>query len=124
MFSLIGKLDDFSHDISVFSCHNYLFNPSLRRYLDYDASRNKYKIVELNVGPVLADTDIYIDVGYMRPSSDQPMNIARKFKWVDDDKFKVINDHGFEILAELVPQSYTRKGLCKYVENSRIKILG
>lgn len=100
-FKLIGKLDDFSHDISVFSYHNYLFNPSLSRYLDYDASINKYKIVELKDGELLEDTDIHIDVGYMTPSSDQPINIARKFKWVDDDKFKVINDHGFEMLVKL-----------------------
>lgn len=44
----VTKLDDFSHDISGFSYHNYLFNPNLTSYLDYDASMNKYKIVQLN----------------------------------------------------------------------------
>lgn len=60
----------------------------------------------------------------MKPKPDEPKNIARKFRWMTDDTFKVINDHGFEMKAKIVPKTFSRKGLCKKVENSRIKIIG
>ncbi|CDW87954.1 wd-40 repeat protein [Stylonychia lemnae] len=104
-WNLIRRIYDFPHDISKFSDYNYLLSPNFKYYLDFDISKNFYKIVSLDQSKSLDsynqfELNYYLDQGIINPHRDDPTQIAKKFMWINDYTFKVINNFGYEKIIQ------------------------
>ncbi|CDW78106.1 wd-40 repeat protein [Stylonychia lemnae] len=94
---LIRRLKQFPQDLSECTNANFLFSPNLQYYLDYDKDDNMFVI------KTTFDQQNHrlIPQGLMNPSKEKVKLIAKKFKWVDNSKIRIMNIEGFEKTVDI-----------------------
>lgn len=96
-WDIVRKLEFISSDICDISPYNFLFTPSLMYYLDFNIQLNKYTI-KRSVDQIEV---VELDPGYLSPDTDAPIELVKRFKWVTNTSFKVINYEGFEKIFDI-----------------------
>lgn len=91
-WEIVRKLEFISSDICDITSFNFLFTPSLQYYLDFNIALNKY-FIKRSVDQLEI---VELDPGYLSPETDKPEELVKRFKWVSNFQFKVINYEGFE----------------------------
>jgi hypothetical protein len=79
-------------DLSECTYSNFLFSPNLQYYLDYDKDDNMFVIKKT------IDQSNYriIPQGLMNPAKENVKLIVRRFKWVDNQRIRIMNREGFQ----------------------------
>lgn len=96
----IKRIINHSIDLSEFSYFNYLYSPNLMLFVDADSSGDCFTIKSTIDQSIV----LQIPVGVLSPKIDNPKDIVRKFKWVSDSKFMIINSDSLEKLFEITPE--------------------
>lgn len=88
----VRKLNFISSEICDLSHCNFLFTPNLQYYIDFSLALNKYYIRR----SIDQSEIVELDPGYLSPETDKPDVLLKRFKWISNTQFKVINFEGFE----------------------------
>lgn len=94
---MIKRLTRFPMDMSECTYANYLFSPDLMYYLDYDRQNNKFVFKETLTQKPYVD----IPTGLMNPQDEDVKNIAKRFKWIDSERIKLVNKEGIEKVIDI-----------------------
>jgi len=90
------KFDDFPHDLKHLSECLFMFSPDLKSYLNYDKVKECFSIKN-----ILNDIKIIVPQSIMDPAKENPIDIAKRFKWVSNNQVLICNKWGFEKLFTL-----------------------
>lgn len=110
-WNIVRRLLYFSNSLCQYSNFNYLFSPNLLMYLDFSSKQNKYYIKS----SVTQEELITINEGYLNPKTDNPEHLVKRFKWISNTSFKIINFEGFEKIFDITEVLRDKKKPLKIV---------
>jgi hypothetical protein len=86
-WNIVKRLEQFCTDLSDYSYFNYLFTPDLKLYIDFSKADNKFMIRNS------FDQSIHLDIpqGTLAPKVENPEQIGKRFMFVSNDTFRLIN---------------------------------
>ena len=90
------RFEDFPHDLRVLSECLFMFSPDLKSYLNYDKVKERFVIKN-----ILSETKVLVPQSIMDPAKENPLDIARRFKWVGNNHVLICNQWGFEKLFKV-----------------------
>ena len=99
-WKLKKKIMRFPIDLANVTFVNYLFSPNFLYYLDFNKQKKVYVIKK-----TLTQID-YCEIsnGLMNPEDDKDIAlVGKKFQWIDNNQFRVINNDGIEKTVKIDP---------------------
>ena len=81
----------------------FMFTPNLRRYVNFDKRDSTFIIRETLTDDQLGSQQAVLIPQYlMNPSKEEPLEIMKRFKWINNESFLICSDWGLEQIIEVV----------------------
>jgi hypothetical protein len=102
---LIRRFINHQTDLSEFSEYNYLYSPNLQLYFDCDNSKSVYQIRSS------MDKHLVVEIpkGILNTKYEVSTKLVKKFRWMSNTDFKMINSDGLEKRYRITPKGYFSK---------------
>jgi hypothetical protein len=95
----VRRVINYSNDLSEFSKYNYLYSPNLLMFIDSDNHGDCFMIRNTFDQSIV----LKFPTGILSPVNDHPQDIVKKFMWIDNKSFKIVNADSQEKIFEIMP---------------------